>query len=143
MDQDVKQGLAGWPEHLRPFVEAHANYEQALAQVLTEDRRAVERITLDYWVALNSAQTDAQKIREAYDNYQGALEKEQNAALERRRASYRDYVLAMQSSWAGVDADQYDPSALHMIGASMQVVAAESVWIGSPTTPARGEERAS
>lgn len=128
-------GLIGWPDHLRPFVEAHARYEQALVQALNEDRIAIERITLDYWVACNEAQSDASRLRAAYDNCQGAMEKEQAAALERRRSSYRDYILAMQSSWAGADAEQYDPSSLHVIGSSMQVVAAESVWTGTPVTP--------
>lgn len=121
------QGSTGWPEHLRPFVEAHANYEQSLGQAAVDERRTIEKITLDYWVALHAAQSDAQRIREAYDQYQADLEREQAAAEERRRASYRDFVLAIQSSWAGADADQYDPAALHMIGASLQVVAAEYV----------------
>jgi hypothetical protein len=129
--------LTGCPEHLQPFAEAHARYEQTLAEALNEDRRAYDRVTLDYWVACNEAQNDPRKAREAYDNYQAALEKEQAAALERRRSSYRDYILALQSSWAGVDADRYDAQSLHMIGSSMQVVAAESMWSGTPVTPGK------
>jgi hypothetical protein len=136
------QGSTAWPEHLRPFVDAHSRYEQALAQAATDERRTLEKITLDYWVALNTAQSDAQKIREAYDQHQANMEREQAAALERRRSSYRDYVLAVQSSWASADADQYDPTTLHMIGSSLQVVAAEYGWTCGGTT-ARGDTTAS
>src|SRR5579875_1859460 len=138
--QDPRQGSTTWPEHLRPFAEAHSNYEQARRQSATDDRRAMEKATLDYWTALHAAQSDAQKIREAYDQYQAALERERQGALERRKASYRDFITALQSSFAGAEADRYDAAALYMIGSSLQAVASDYEWIdwcaraGQPNT---------